>query len=148
MRTVAEVTADMRRLMPLSCGEWADEIDAAVVAAASRNAGEVRDREGLAEVAAFLCGEAPLNGRWFGDPVPPTGGGSFWWREHLRRALSTPAASVPPGMVRDSALVERLRKAASACEQWRPGGWISRVLTEAAEALSASPSAPQSEDKL
>ena len=39
----------------------------------------------LAEVIAFLCGEAPLDGVWFGDPHP-TERGPFWWRKHLLAA--------------------------------------------------------------
>ena len=43
----------------------------------------------MKEVAAFLLGEASLDGYWFGErhPISP-----FWWREHLRAALSAPAA--------------------------------------------------------
>lgn len=39
----------------------------------------------LAPVLAFLSGEAPLEGVWFGDPHP-TEKGAFWWRKHLRTA--------------------------------------------------------------
>ena len=37
----------------------------------------------MKEVAAFLLGEASLDGYWFGErhPISP-----FWWREHLRAA--------------------------------------------------------------
>lgn len=41
----------------------------------------------IEEVTAFLCGEAAMDGVWFGDKHP-TEGGNFWWRKHLRAALS------------------------------------------------------------
>ena len=48
------------------------------------------DRE-LAEVIAFLLGEAEINGKWFGDRHP--GDQPYWWRKHLRAAWNrrTPA---------------------------------------------------------
>lgn len=40
----------------------------------------------------FLMGSGPLKGRWFGDPPPDDEKASrprpFWWRSHLRAALS------------------------------------------------------------
>jgi hypothetical protein len=47
----------------------------------------------MKEVAAFLLGEASLDGYWFGErhPISP-----FWWREHLRAALSAPATAPEP----------------------------------------------------
>ncbi len=44
----------------------------------------------MKEVAAFLLGEDSLDGYWFGErhPISP-----FWWREHLRAALSAPATA-------------------------------------------------------
>ena len=44
----------------------------------------------MKEVAAFLLGEAPLDGFWFGERHPA---GGFWWREHLRAALAAPATA-------------------------------------------------------
>lgn len=48
----------------------------------------------LREVIAFLLGEAPLDGRWYGDE-PPRGeghiagyGAPYWWRKPLREAAS------------------------------------------------------------
>ncbi|WP_371421496.1 hypothetical protein [Tardiphaga sp.] len=35
------------------------------------------------EVVAFLKGEGPLDGQWFGDPKPVGEPGNFWWRKHL-----------------------------------------------------------------
>ena len=35
------------------------------------------------EVVAFLKGEGPLGGQWFGDPKPAGERGNFWWRKHL-----------------------------------------------------------------
>lgn len=35
------------------------------------------------EVVAFLKGEGPLDGQWFGDPKPVGECGNFWWRKHL-----------------------------------------------------------------
>jgi hypothetical protein len=46
----------------------------------------------LAEVVAFLCGVAPLDGVWFGEEHP-TERGAFWWRKHLR-AAAEPADGV------------------------------------------------------
>ena len=46
----------------------------------------------MKEVAAFLLGEAPLDGAWFGD-TRPSEHGQFWWRKHLRAALSAPATA-------------------------------------------------------
>ena len=45
----------------------------------------------MKEVAAFLLGEASLDGYWFGErhPISP-----FWWREHLRAAQ--PATAPEP----------------------------------------------------
>jgi len=47
----------------------------------------------MKEVAAFLLGEDSLDGYWFGErhPISP-----FWWREHLRAALSAPATAPEP----------------------------------------------------
>lgn len=42
---------------------------------------------GMGEMVAFLCGEASLDGHWFGDP-PPYGVGAFWWRRPLRDAFA------------------------------------------------------------
>lgn len=39
----------------------------------------------LVNIVAFLLGEEPLEGVWFGDPHP-TEKGAFWWRKHLRDA--------------------------------------------------------------
>ena len=44
----------------------------------------------MKEVAAFLLGEAPLEGLWLGERHPA---GAFWWREHLRAALAAPATA-------------------------------------------------------
>jgi hypothetical protein len=51
----------------------------------------------MKEVAAFLLGEASLDGYWFGErhPISP-----FWWREHLRASQ--------PAIAPDE--LERLRK--------------------------------------
>ncbi len=53
----------------------------------------------MKEVAAFLLGEAPLDGFWFGERHPA---GGFWWREHLRAALAAPATA-------QAAEIERLK---------------------------------------
>ena len=53
----------------------------------------------LKEVVAFLTGEAPLDGVWFGG-VHPTERGAFWWRKHLRQAL--PEAEQPTDHPRPS----------------------------------------------
>lgn len=43
--------------------------------------------QALRDLLAFLLGEAPLDGVWFGDPHPAEKG-KFWWRTHLRAALA------------------------------------------------------------
>ena len=48
------------------------------------------------EVMAFLLGEGPLDGVWFGDRHP-TEKGAFWWRKHLRAAMSSHPADVAAG---------------------------------------------------
>lgn len=50
----------------------------------------------LAEVVAFLCGEAPLDGVWFGGSHP-TERGAFWWRKHLRAAAGVEGCSALRG---------------------------------------------------
>lgn len=43
----------------------------------------------LKAVVRFLLGEAPLDGRWFGDEPPKTKAGRprhYWWRSELRGA--------------------------------------------------------------
>lgn len=61
----------------------------------------------MKEVAAFLLGEAPLDGFWFGERHPA---GGFWWREHLRAALSAPATAPEQRMKELGAENEQLRK--------------------------------------
>lgn len=39
----------------------------------------------LEQMVAFLCGEAPLDGVWFGE-LHPGQKGAFWWRKFLRAA--------------------------------------------------------------
>lgn len=43
-----------------------------------------------APVFAFLLGEGPLDGRWFGDAPPVVGKypRPYWWRKNLRETLS------------------------------------------------------------
>lgn len=45
--------------------------------------------DSLTDLVAFLCGEKPLDGLWFGDK-PTDGRGEFWWRKPLRKALYAP----------------------------------------------------------
>lgn len=52
----------------------------------------------IEEVMMFLCGEAMLDGRWFGSihkdrPV-------FWWRKHLRAAVDGYKAQASKDLVR------------------------------------------------
>lgn len=47
----------------------------------------------LSEVHAFLLGEAPLCGLWFG--AKPEFKEPFWWRSHLRSAISQQPAAAP-----------------------------------------------------
>lgn len=60
----------------------------------------------LAEVAAFLLGEAPLDGLWYGEPDPKRRG-EFWWRTPLRAALAAQSAPQQSAWVRavDDAMV-------------------------------------------
>ena len=37
------------------------------------------------ELLAFLCGDGPLDGHYFGEK-PEHERGNFWWRKHLRAA--------------------------------------------------------------
>jgi hypothetical protein len=54
---------------------------------------DVRASERLREVIAFLLGEAPLDGCWFGEK-PENERGNFWWRKHLRAAHADMAGEV------------------------------------------------------
>jgi len=56
-------------------------------------------------VAKFLLGEVALDGVWFGDKHP-TENGNFWWRKHLRAALSEQSA---PGQEALPPLPDQLR---------------------------------------
>lgn len=56
----------------------------------------VRLSEEQRAVLAFLHGEAPLDGAWFGDQRP-TERGAFWWRKHLRAAFPPPPAGTAGG---------------------------------------------------
>lgn len=47
----------------------------------------------LKEITAFLLGEAPLEGVWFGGKHP-TRRGEFWWRSLLREAVAGAAHQV------------------------------------------------------
>lgn len=47
----------------------------------------------LEEVVAFLCGEKPLHGYWFGNARE--GMGPYWWREELRNAMARRASPAP-----------------------------------------------------
>jgi hypothetical protein len=50
------------------------------------------DKHSLEELVAFLCGDAPLDGHWFGEK--PLEKPMYWWRKDLRAALSrTPSAT-------------------------------------------------------
>lgn len=56
--TIADVTAEMRRLMPNACGDWADRIDRA----ARPSADTLRDWF-AGQALAGLCASMPV-GRW------------------------------------------------------------------------------------
>lgn len=55
--------------------------------------------EVLRGLVAFLNGEAPLDGCWFGEDPPP-GEGRYWWRKPLNAALSAQAEAQAGGAVR------------------------------------------------
>ena len=42
--------------------------------------------DALSVVAAFLLGEGPLQGVWYGER-PEGERGKYWWRKHLRAAI-------------------------------------------------------------
>lgn len=54
---------------------------------------DTADTVELSEVIAFLQGEGPLQGVWFGEK-PEGERGNFWWRKHLRAAMRS---AVPSG---------------------------------------------------
>lgn len=90
----------------------------------------------MAEVVEFLCGEAPLDGVWFGDPPPP-GRGPFWWRKHLRAALQQQEAGSGLTSFRDAqALAARFHEA---YERLAPSfGYETRPETRALDLQSAN----------
>lgn len=47
------------------------------------------------ELALFLTGAGPVDGKWFGED-PPAGEGRYWWRKHLRAALAAGEARLEP----------------------------------------------------
>jgi hypothetical protein len=54
------------------------------------------------EIIAFLLGEGPLNGLWFGDELPAKG--RYWWRSILREAFTPEkafASAVPDSIPAD-----------------------------------------------
>lgn len=73
-------------------GHWAFSIFIHKGATCLRSKGNTMTTITMKEVAAFLLGEAPLDGAWFGD-TRPSEHGQFWWRKHLRAALAAPATA-------------------------------------------------------
>jgi hypothetical protein len=69
-------------------------------------ADRLEGKSSQSEVIAFLLGEGPLDGVWFGDPHP-TEKGAFWWRKHLRGAAGVTA---PSGTDRLMAMAEEIRE--------------------------------------
>jgi hypothetical protein len=55
----------------------------------------------LPEVIAFLQGEVPLEGVWYGEPHPS--GKPYWWRTHLREALAAAPEPPAPGVATENA---------------------------------------------
>lgn len=90
--------------------------DQARVAIAALPAPEVPSDIREAPVFAFLLGEGPLEGYWFGEhrPSGKRYPANFWWRKHLRAAR----ASSPPG---DGKLREALEKAIKSANERMPG---------------------------
>lgn len=66
----------------------------------------------LREVRAFLNGEAPLYGHWFGDSVPSVEGRprAFWWRQYLT-CLTEAADEIARLRAENEALREALGQA-------------------------------------
>lgn len=48
--------------------------------------------DSLQDVVAFLLGEGPLDGVWFGEK-PVGERGQYWWRKHLRAASRSALAA-------------------------------------------------------
>lgn len=73
----------------------------------------------LAPVLAFLAGEAPLDGVWFGDRHP-TEKGAFWWRKHLRTAGAPEAPAPKPVAMIEAADARRLADELEKlrCDHW------------------------------
>jgi hypothetical protein len=97
--------------------EWY-EVDSALdlLALQGEQQGEVRQEPSVSDelraIVQFLCGEAPLDGAWYGDE-PPEGKPRYWWRSKLRAALAAspamPHADWKPGMcLPDGALFDAL----------------------------------------
>lgn len=70
-----------------TCGATGPQKSSESDATAAWNRRPPQVGRGMEEVVAFLLGSAPLDDVWFGDRHP-TEKGAFWWRRHLRAALS------------------------------------------------------------
>jgi hypothetical protein len=115
----------------------------------------------LQEVGRFLLGEGELDGLWFGDSDIDNTRPRYWWRQHLRMALSQPAA-VEGWQETVEALTEAREMlyqvsssallAGEKCKKEDAGILYSLVcranvlLLSVLDDISAAPTLPQSED--
>jgi len=65
------------------CNEVVEEVVRLIADSACEQPGG-----GLATVHAFLLGEGPLDGVWFGDLHPMHLSAKYWWRNNLREAIA------------------------------------------------------------
>lgn len=104
------VAGGMSWISHSECYDFTRRIRTQIAALSAPASAGVRDHP----VFAFLMGEGELDGVWFGDPL--TGRRPYWWRRHLKAALS---ASPPPeqGAEAGRAAIEECARVADRREQ-------------------------------
>jgi hypothetical protein len=105
---------------------------------------EVKLLPTLDEVHAFLLGEGPLDGCWFGDDTRPpfTSSRPYWWRKSLRDAITRSTTVVTDEVERLLALLRRVEPHldaivcyASTMDEHEPN----RIAFDVREALASMP---------